>query len=86
MTPRRSRVRAYFLLSRVSNLPTIWSNVLAGTVVSGAGPERRSLIVVASGVSLLYTAGMLLNDAFDMKWDAEHRPDRPLPAGDAITP
>jgi 4-hydroxybenzoate polyprenyltransferase len=25
---------------------------------------------------------MFLNDAFDRKWDAEHRPERPIPAGD----
>jgi hypothetical protein len=27
---RRPRWRAYLLLSRVSNLPTVWTNVLAG--------------------------------------------------------
>jgi len=37
---------------------------------------------LAAGVSLLYTAGMFLNDVFDREFDARHRPDRPLPAGD----
>jgi len=35
------------------------------------------------GASLLYVAGMYLNDAFDHRWDTQHRPDRPIPAGEA---
>ena len=32
--------------------------------------------------SLFYTGGMFLNDAFDAQFDAQHRPERPIPAGD----
>ena len=79
---RRPRWRAYLLLSRVSNLPTVWSNVLAGFVASGAAWDRSTVVRAAVAVSLLYTAGMFLNDGFDRAFDAAHRSDRPLPAGD----
>lgn len=79
---RRPRWRAYLLLARVSNLPTVWTNVLAGTVVSGAAVEWPRLAAVSLAVSLLYTAGMFLNDVCDHRFDAEFRPDRPIPAGD----
>lgn len=80
MTARRSRARAYLLLARISNLPTIWTNVLAAYVVAGAA--RESLPVAAIAASLFYTGGMFLNDAFDASFDAAARADRPIPAGD----
>jgi 4-hydroxybenzoate polyprenyltransferase len=79
---RRPKWRAYLLLSRVSNLPTVWSNVLAGIVASQAGVSWPGVIRLAIGVSLLYTAGMFLNDVADRDSDAVHRRDRPIPAGD----
>ncbi len=82
MTSRRPRWRAYLLLSRISNLPTVWSNVLAGSVLAAATPRWPVFGRIAVGVSLMYTAGMFLNDAFDFESDAVARPDRPLPAGD----
>ena len=77
----RSRARAYLLLARISNLPTVWTNVLAAYVVAGAA--RESLPVAAIAASLFYTGGMFLNDAFDARFDAAARADRPIPAGDA---
>jgi 4-hydroxybenzoate polyprenyltransferase len=82
MTPRRPRWRAYLLLSRVSNLPTVWSNVLAGYVLGAGVLQPPVFLRLALGVSLLYTSGMFLNDAFDYESDTVSRPDRPLPAGD----
>lgn len=79
---RRPRWRAYLLLSRISNLPTVWSNVLAGIVASHAAVHWPEAVRLALGVSLLYIAGMFLNDAFDRDFDAMERPDRPIPAGD----
>ena len=79
---RRSRWRSYLVLSRVSNVPTVWSNVLAGVVVSGAALVWSDAMWVSLGVSLLYVAGMFLNDACDRDADANERPDRPIPAGD----
>jgi len=79
---RRSRPHAYLLLARFSNLPTVWTNVLAGTVVSGAAFVKADVARICVAVSLLYTAGMFLNDAFDREFDARWRPERPIPAGD----
>lgn len=81
--PRRSKAHAYLLLARVSNLPTVWTNVLAGVVVAfpyfSSSPPVMPVIV---SVSLFYMGGMFLNDAFDAGFDAQSRPDRPIPAGD----
>jgi 4-hydroxybenzoate polyprenyltransferase len=82
LTVRRSRLHAYLLLARFSNLPTIWTNVLAGTIVSGAAFVRADVGRLCVAMSALYTAGMFLNDAFDRDFDARVRPDRPIPAGD----
>lgn len=81
---RRSRWRAYLLLARVSNLPTVWSNVLAASVVAAAGAPADAFTVagVVVAVSLFYTGGMLLNDAFDAPIDRQARPERPIPRGD----
>ena len=78
----RPRWRSYLLLSRVSNLPTVWSNVLAGIVAAHAAVNWPDAVRLAAGVSLLYTAEMFLNDLFDRDSDAVERPDRPIPAGD----
>ena len=68
-------------LGRVSNLPTVWSNVLVGTVLAGGQPWRPATLFVLLAVSLLYVGGMYLNDAFDRDVDALERPTRPIPAG-----
>jgi UbiA prenyltransferase family len=69
------------LLGRVSNLPTVWTNTLAGTVLAGAAVGPASLALLALAFSLLYTGGMYLNDAFDRESDARERPERPIPSG-----
>ncbi len=68
-------------LGRVSNLPTVWSNVLAGTVLAGGQPWTTATLLIAIALSLLYVGGMYLNDAFDREIDARERPNRPIPAG-----
>jgi 4-hydroxybenzoate polyprenyltransferase len=68
-------------LGRVSNLPTVWTNVLAGMALGGGPLDPAVVIPVGISMSLLYVAGMYLNDAFDRAWDAENRPERPIPAG-----
>jgi 4-hydroxybenzoate polyprenyltransferase len=68
-------------LGRVSNLPTVTSNVLAGVALSGGRPGLLRVALIALAMSLMYVAGMFLNDAFDRDIDARERPDRPIPAG-----
>jgi 4-hydroxybenzoate polyprenyltransferase len=80
---RRPRWRAYLLLSRISNLPTVWSNVLAAMVASSVPVAWSGVPRLAVAVSCFYTGGMFLNDAFDASWDRAARASRPIPAGDA---
>jgi 4-hydroxybenzoate polyprenyltransferase len=75
-----SKLRAWLVLSRLSNLPTVWTNVLAGGVVAGAAADVR-LAAAAGAISLLYVGGMILNDVCDANHDRAHRVRRPIPAG-----
>jgi hypothetical protein len=68
-------------LGRVSNLPTVTTNVLAALALSGARPAPWTIAAICAGISLLYIAGMFLNDAFDRTIDAIERPERPIPSG-----
>lgn len=74
-------LKVYLQLGRVSNLPTVWTNVLAGAVLSGGSFTPRTLAGLCLALSLFYTGGMYLNDAFDRHIDARERPERPIPAG-----
>lgn len=71
-------------LGRVSNLPTVWSNVAAGLVLAGGSPSVGVLALLMLAASAFYVGGMFLNDAFDAEIDAVERPERPIPSG-AIT-
>ncbi len=82
---RRSRPRAWLALARVSNLPTIWTNALAGAALGADAVLPARMVVLAAAMSALYTGGMFLNDGFDREVDAAHRPDRPIPAGEVST-
>jgi 4-hydroxybenzoate polyprenyltransferase len=68
-------------LGRVSNLPTVWTNTLAGAVLAGAGGFGAEFALLVVAFTLFYTGGMFLNDAFDATIDARERPERPIPAG-----
>lgn len=70
-----------FRLARVSNLPTVWTNALAGVVLAGGEPWSLGTGWLVLALSLLYSAGMVLNDAFDHAIDAKERPSRPIPSG-----
>ena len=72
--------RALLVLGRVSNLPTVWSNCLAGWWLGGGGNFGK-LPLLFFGASALFTGGMFLNDAFDAEFDRQHRPSRPIPSG-----
>lgn len=69
-------------LGRVSNLPTVWSNVVAGAVLGGAAIEPGCIFLLTVAASLFYIGGMHLNDAFDREIDARERPERPIPSGE----
>lgn len=73
--------RMYLQLGRVSNLPTVWTNVLAGVILAGGALEPVILVPLLLALSLFYVGGMYLNDAFDREIDARERPERPIPSG-----
>src|SRR3989475_1584062 len=75
--------RTLLMLGRVSNLPTVWSNCLAGWLLGGGGSVWRFLLLGLGG-TCLYLGGMFLNDAFDVEFDREHRNERPIPSGQII--
>ena len=75
------RVQAHLSLARISNSPTVASNVLAGAAIGGAlSLSTRTLLLMVAMV-LFYTAGMYLNDLLDYRIDLRERPERPLPSG-----
>jgi len=84
-----AKLRAWLVLTRGSNLPTVWSNLFAGWLLGYVYTDRfpwgpfllASLLGLLIGVSLIYVGGMILNDAFDARWDAERRSSRPIPVG-----
>lgn len=73
-------LRTLIVLGRVSNLPTVWSNCLAGWWL-GEGGEPGRLVLLCIGATFFYLGGMFLNDAFDAQYDLQHRPERPIPSG-----
>lgn len=73
---------ALLQLLRAPNVFTAFADVGMGFYVAG-GQELPALgllcLLAASGC--LYSAGMVLNDVFDVEIDRRERPARPLPSG-----
>ncbi|MFD4370123.1 SCO3242 family prenyltransferase [Streptomyces sp. NPDC058486] len=78
--PRPGTVRAWGELLRVSALPSVPGDALAGAAAAGLTPGRGTAWAVGASVCL-YEAGMALNDWSDRHVDAVERPRRPLPSG-----
>ncbi len=74
------RFRALLDLARVPNLPTVWSNCLAGWWLGGGGNVWK-LPLLLFGASALCAGGMFLNDTFDAEFDRQNCPSRPIPRG-----
>ena len=72
--------RTLLILGRASNVPTVWSNCLAGWLIGGMA-EYVVLLWLCVGGTLLHIGGMYLNDAFDVGFDRRFRQERPIPAG-----
>jgi hypothetical protein len=72
--------RVALRLGRVSNLPTVWTNGLAGIVLAGGAVADARTVPLLLALSLFYLAGMFLNDAYDAEIDARERPERPIPS------
>lgn len=79
-------LKTWMTLGRVSNLPTVWTNTLAAALLaSSAGalapPSSAVWILLLVALSMLYLAGMLLNDLLDADWDQRHHNPRPITLG-----
>ena len=62
-------LKAWFSLARISNLPTIAGNCLAGMILAGSQEIGKSFLFLFAANSLFYMAGMFLNDVCDYKTD-----------------
>ncbi len=69
-------------LGRISNLPTVWTNVLAGSIIAGGGQSPNEIAPIMVAMTAFYVGGMYLNDYFDRAIDARDRPGRPIDAGE----
>lgn len=76
------KLRTALRLGRISNLPTVWTNVLVGALLAGGDLADPRLPLLMLALSAFYVGGMFLNDAYDAAFDAQHRRDRPIPAAE----
>jgi len=76
--------QTFLKLGRVSNLPTVWTNAIAGAVLAGQ-PNLSVILSAGVALTLFYVGGMWLNDAFDAEIDARERANRPIPMGEIGT-
>ena len=74
------RLQTLLTLARASNLPTVWSNCLAGWWLGGHY-HLGDLPFLFAGATFLYIGGTYLNDAFDVPFDRQQRKERPIPSG-----
>ncbi len=76
---------AWLELARVSNAPTVVSNIVAGLAIgaalSGETIRPEVAVLLCLGGLLLYSGGMVLNDVLDARVDRAERPRRPIPSG-----
>ncbi len=81
---RPSRPAAWAQLFRLPNLLTVPGDPVAGFLLASAGGDGAltwKIIPAACAAVLLYCAGLVANDLFDLRTDRRERPDRPLPSG-----
>jgi len=81
----RKLLKQYAALTRISNLPTCWTNVLTGSAIGSMAASSPvailPVIILSVIISLFYMAGMALNDLVDLNIDRQQRPDRPIASG-----
>ncbi|AWB67416.1 hypothetical protein C2869_13635 [Saccharobesus litoralis] len=75
------KIQSYIQLLRLPNGITAVSNILAAGVIVSAGQLPTSIVFLCLASLFIYYAGMIFNDCFDVKEDAQDRPDRPIPSG-----
>ena len=84
-----STLLAWLQLMRLPTVFTALSNILCGFLITHRVPQikvaeltaQKELWLLLLSTSGLYLGGMVLNDVFDAKLDAQERPERPIPSG-----
>lgn len=82
-----SSLRSYLQLVRMPNVFTALADVMMGFLVTHDPAPFPTLRLPATFWALLaasaclYSAGMVLNDVYDLEADRRERPQRPLPSG-----
>ena len=79
---RRPSLSTLLRLGRISNIPTVWTNVLAGSIIAGGDRHPDQIALILTAMTAFYVGGMYLNDFFDREVDARDRPGRPIHAGE----
>ncbi len=88
-SPQQNTLAAWLQLFRAPNLLTVPGDPIAGFFLAavvglryGAGTGPLAALAAAAVASLLlYMAGLLQNDYYDLEEDRRDRPTRPLPSG-----
>lgn len=80
--PAKANFWAYAQLVRAPNVFTALADVLAGyLIVRGMAADWLVLLFLGISSASLYSAGMVLNDVYDVEVDTRQRPHRPIPSG-----
>ena len=85
---KTSVFKGSLILMRPPNLPTAAADIVAGAAIAGffalgiiSKEAIIDLMLLIFASVFLYAGGVVLNDVFDLKIDAEERPERPIPSG-----
>ena len=80
--PVPSPLLSWLRLLRAPNVFTALADVSMGYFIARRALDEIGVFACLAGASAcLYTAGMVLNDVFDLEIDRKERPFRPLPSG-----
>jgi len=77
------KLLAYLQLCRFAAVFTAMADIFLGYLLTHRGgfESECDFGLLLGSSSCLYLAGMVLNDVFDRRVDAEERPKRPIPSG-----
>jgi 4-hydroxybenzoate polyprenyltransferase len=81
------RLRPYFQLIRLPNLPTALADIVLAALAAQAVQDQPisqhipAFLLLCLASACLYCGGMVWNDFFDVEQDRHERPFRPIPSG-----
>ena len=90
-----AKLKALLATGRISNLPTVWCNCLAAALILFHQSERGLTIInqpwsieltyftiyLTVISSFIYVGGCFAGDYQDRRFDAQNKPERPIPSG-----